>query len=302
MKKAKMLVVSLVLLMAMAVTGCTKVESITKVNKDGSGVGILQLKVSKTDAVARMGSILTEADVDAFFAKSGYELKSEDGKSYYVRESTKEYGKGELIRGVDGDTASKYKLYFLYSELDGQQLKYQLKTEMNFDNTQQQLAQYGITLSEDDFTYAVTYEFPEKVINTNGKIDPNNSKRVTFDIDFNAMNVIFASTNKQITLSNVKTFASDQLKVANTKIEKAKAKKTSITVKMKKVKGAKYHVQCSTKKNFSGSKYRKSKKNVYTIKKLKSKTKYYVRVRTYRKNAFGNTIYGKWKKTTVKTK
>ncbi len=90
---------------------------------------------------------------------------------------------------------------------------------------------------------------------------------------------------------------------AQVKISKVTPKKKSVVVKFKKAKRAKkYEVQVSLKKNFKGAKTKVTKKAKITIKKLKSKKKYFVRVRGFYVNA-GKKIYGPYsakKKVTVK--
>lgn len=80
---------------------------------------------------------------------------------------------------------------------------------------------------------------------------------------------------------------------------KVTAKKKAAVVKFKKVKGAKkYQVQYSLKKTFKGAKKKVTSKAKITIKKLKSKKKYYVRVR-----AINGKDYGAFSaKKTVKVK
>ncbi len=88
---------------------------------------------------------------------------------------------------------------------------------------------------------------------------------------------------------------------------KAKGKK-KITVSWKKVaKAAGYEVQASTKKNFKKDLINKATtKNKVVFKKLKSKKKYFVRVRAYAtyKDAKGKTqkVYSKWVKSKKKVK
>ena len=86
---------------------------------------------------------------------------------------------------------------------------------------------------------------------------------------------------------------------------KAKAGKKKLTISWKKdSKVAGYQIQISSKLSFKGAKkinIRKSKKS-YTKKGLKSKKKYYVRIRaykTYKDNGVTEKVYGEW---TVKSK
>ena len=84
------------------------------------------------------------------------------------------------------------------------------------------------------------------------------------------------------------------IKVASLKL---KAKKKSFTAKWKKVKGAKgYQLQYALSQKKLGKGKRKNvKKTSVTIKKLKGKKTYYVRVRAYKLNG-KKKVYGKWSK------
>lgn len=100
--------------------------------------------------------------------------------------------------------------------------------------------------------------------------------------------------------------ASSSKKPATTKVKKVKATKKSLTIKWSKVKGASgYEIQVATDKKFKKNKksilVKKQKTTSAKIKKLKSKKKYYVRVRTYkvvgRKKVYSSWINGKATKT-----
>ena len=113
---------------------------------------------------------------------------------------------------------------------------------------------------------------------------------------------------------NGKTFYgpySDVLKTTTatdkTKITKTKGAKKKLTVNWKKIsKATGYQVQVATDKKFTKNKksvtISKNKTISTTIKKLKGKKKYYIRVRTYRKVA-GKKVYSSWSSIkNVKTK
>ena len=97
------------------------------------------------------------------------------------------------------------------------------------------------------------------------------------------------------------------LKPKSAKIKKVKAAKKAVSVEWKKVSGVKgYQVQVATDKKFKKNKktitVKKQKTTKATIKKLKAKKKYYVRIRTY-KTVKGKKIYSSWSKVkSVKTK
>lgn len=100
------------------------------------------------------------------------------------------------------------------------------------------------------------------------------------------------SPSRETTKENVNS------SIKRTKIKKLYAKKKAIKVKWKKVKGIKgYQIQYSTNKKFKKKNkkklVKKNKKTTITLRKLKSKKKYYVRIRTYIvKN--GVKQYSKW--------
>ena len=104
--------------------------------------------------------------------------------------------------------------------------------------------------------------------------------------------------------------AAEQVSVAkpkSTNPKKVKAAKKAISVTWKKVGGVKgYQVQVATDKKFKKNKktvtIKKQKTTKTTVKKLKAKKKYYVRVRTY-KIVNGKKVYSSWSKVkSVKTK
>lgn len=109
-------------------------------------------------------------------------------------------------------------------------------------------------------------------------------------------------TTKPSTTKNTKT-----VKPKKTSIKKLSKGKKKFTVTWAKVSGVKgYQIQYSSDKKFKKNKksvtVTKQKTTKATVKKLKSKKKYYVRVRTY-KTVNGKKIYSSWSKVkSVKTK
>ena len=93
----------------------------------------------------------------------------------------------------------------------------------------------------------------------------------------------------------------------STSIKKAKGAKSAISLKWKKASGVKgYQIQVATDKKFKKNKktvtIKKQKTTKTTVKKLKAKKKYYVRIRTY-KIVNGKKVYSSWSKVkSVKTK
>lgn len=114
------------------------------------------------------------------------------------------------------------------------------------------------------------------------------------------------SANSQA--SNAESTTSAQVQKPNkTSVKKYKAKKGSVELTWSKTKGVKgYEIQLATDKKFKKNKktvtIKKQKTTKTTVKKLKSKTKYFIRIRTY-KTVNGKKVYSAWSKVkSVKTK
>ncbi len=109
------------------------------------------------------------------------------------------------------------------------------------------------------------------------------------------------------TTSITTTTTTETQKPATVKVSKTTAKKNGVVVTWKTAKDVTgYEIQLATDKKFKKNKktVKVNKKNASkkTVKKLKSKKKYYVRVRSY-KIVNGKKVYGKWSKVkSVKTK
>ena len=122
-------------------------------------------------------------------------------------------------------------------------------------------------------------------------------------------NITTAATTKPSITKEQRTYESIEKtsykKVANTKtkntsIKKLKKSKKAIVVNWKKVSGIKgYQIQVATdkklKKNAKTVVVKKQKTTTATIKHLKSKKKYYVRIRTY-KTSNNKKVYSSWSK------
>ena len=122
-------------------------------------------------------------------------------------------------------------------------------------------------------------------------------------------NITTSATTKPSTTKKQRTYESIEKtsykKVANTKpkntsIKKLKKSKKAIVVNWKKVSGIKgYQIQVATDKKFKKNAktvvVKKQKTTTATIKHLKSKKKYYVRIRTY-KTSNNKKVYSSWSK------
>lgn len=101
---------------------------------------------------------------------------------------------------------------------------------------------------------------------------------------------------KSTPIPEIKTGKTKITKVGKVKKISKKSKKYKVSIKYKKVADAYgYQIQYSTTKKFKEgyTKSRVTKKRTYTIKNLKRKKTYYIRVRAYRYQ-FGARVYGKW--------
>ena len=103
------------------------------------------------------------------------------------------------------------------------------------------------------------------------------------------------------------TAQTEVAKPKSTNTKKIKAAKKAVSVEWKKVSGVNgYEIQVATDKKFKKNKktvtIKKQKTTKTTVKKLKAKKKYYVRIRTY-KIVNGKKVYSSWSKVkSVKTK
>ncbi len=163
---------------------------------------------------------------------------------------------------------------------------------------------YATYFYKDDINskYIYTGKKPEGVLTEKNEILNTHSwieERSECLSSFMEMTSIYKKNDTKTTDNNIKN-------PSKTKIKKITAKKKTLKVTWKKVKGITgYEIQYSLKKNFKNAKIKKIKKastTSVTIKKLKSKKKYYVRIRTYKKTG-KKTYKSKWsKKKSKKTK
>ena len=169
-----------------------------------------------------------------------------------------------------------------------------------------------LTLAQTDYTYTGTTITPAVTVKANGKVLDTSSYTVTMPAG--RRNV--GSYTVTVALKNGysgSASASFNVLPKGTTIKKITKGKQSFTVKWKKCKTkmsisriAGYQLQYATNKKFTTGmeivKIKKYSKTSKKIKQLRSKKKYYVRIRTYLKTG-GKTYYSAWSKTkTVKTK
>ena len=157
---------------------------------------------------------------------------------------------------------------------------------------------------KDDFTDKLERPAEKPTENPTTPINPPVSNS---DLPSVAPSTSTITPNPSPTPNSATTAPKIVAKPKSASIKKVKAAKKAISVIWKKVSGVKgYQVQVATDKKFKKNKktvnIKKQKTTKTTVKKLKAKKKYYVRVRTY-KIVNGKKVYSSWSKVkSVKTK
>ena len=164
-----------------------------------------------------------------------------------------------------------------------------------------------VKLKTKSYIYDGKKKKPEiKAVDSNGKTISSNYYTITYKDNKN-VGIATATIKFKGEYEGTKklTFT---IKPKGTSLKKLSAgkKKFKATWKKQKTQTSGYQIQYSTNKNFkSGNKKVKITKNKTTsstIKSLKAKKKYYVRIRTY-KNVNGKTYYSSWSSSkSIKTK
>ena len=169
-----------------------------------------------------------------------------------------------------------------------------------------------LTLAQTDYTYTGTAITPAVTVKANGKVLDASSYTVTMPAGRRNVGTYTVTVALKNGYSGSAS-ASFNVLPKGTTIKKITKGKQSFTVKWKKCKTkmsfsriAGYQLQYATNKKFTTGmeivKIKKYSKTSKKIKQLRSKKKYYVRIRTYLKTG-GKTYYSAWSKTkTVKTK
>lgn len=196
----------------------------------------------------------------------------------------------------------------------------------------------GYIFSEDDITVqaGVPYNYEKKVTipaDYEGRLDlyfglgknhfVNENIDSNTSVNINISNMSFVTEKKVITvippvteapqttvnetpMATTVALSNPVKKPARVKFAKITAKKKSIKLKLKKIKKAYgYQIRYSINKKFkkSKTKIKNTRKLNYTIKKLKSKKKYFIKVRAYVLDSRNNKVYGKFSKIKkIKTK
>lgn len=317
MKKIKTRFIALMLIVAVALTGCMSQESTFTINPDGSGVLTTKSTVDKAELERinreqmKKEGMYTDAEIEEAIVESeksllesGYKLVTIEGKEYYQMIESQKIKKGDLVKEfIDIDSSA-------YATGDTVYFKMDPTKDTDVNEMKASFEAMGYDNIEDAYKMTLILSFSKPVVKTTGTIDASNPNKVSFDIPLDKTTVVFATTKSGVTIDTTKAEVAKLNTVKAPKIKKLKAnkvkknaKKATATLKIRKVKDAKkYEIQYSLKKNFKKAVTKTTKKSTYTIKKLKKGKKYYVRVRACKTNYAGITVYSKWSKKTVKTK
>ncbi|WP_302626452.1 hypothetical protein [uncultured Eubacterium sp.] len=305
MKKIK--IISLMLVLVMVLTGCATLDNTLTIQSNGTGILKTVATIEKDTVVAALVARgYTKGEAETFVNTQAIAMGAKkinvNGKEFYQLTDTEKYTKKELAYEALSDYQNGYATNDTYYDI--------LDTSVNKEMLEE-YSQFGVTsasLNGLKITYSIV--FPNKIVNTNGKIDSQNPNKAVFTIVVGKKNnTIFATTKQGQTIGTVKKIVKKARTIKAPKIKKLKAnkvkgKKATITVKIQKVKGAKeYVVEYATSKKFSNSDEIYTKKTTVTLKKLKKNKKYYVRVYAIKKDDRGEGVYSKYsRKKSIKTK
>lgn len=314
MKNIKMKLMALMVVVIMVFTGCASANMDVVINTDGSGKAQMTMRMDKAAMNAELKKQgMTDAMISSYwqtleqaYKEDGLNAKNVvvDGKEYLQIQQMQKLRKGKLTSDLGLSENSYVTTDTFYAEMD---------TTEAMPNAGD-LGEYGALVSSADMnaiTFEVSVTFPNDLVKTTGTISDTDKKVVKFNVPLGKKTVLFATTKGNVTLASVQkkvkaanTIAKPKLKKVKANKVKKNAKNASITVKWGKVKGAKrYEVTVATNKKFTKSvKFKTTKKNSITIKKLKKNKKYYVEVVAVKKNLADNDVFSKAAKKSVKTK
>lgn len=313
-KIKKITLFSLLLTFVLSLTGCMKLDSTVKINSSGGATVVSTMSIDKEayieamkESMASLGTEMTDAELaelDSSMKTQGFKLVVIDGKEYYQTSETEKYSNKKFLKYLNSDGSTGY------ATKDTFYWKTVIAAEDELGDYADTLQSSGEDISS-VMTYTMKITFDKKIVSVSGgKVDSKDSNTAIFDIPLDKSTTIFATTNKKVTKTSVKSTIKSLNSISKTKISslkpnkvKASAKKATATLKFKKVKDAtSYEIQYSTNKKFKSAKTETTKKTTYTLSSLKKNTTYYVRVRAVKKNLAGETVYSSWVKKTVKTK
>ncbi len=322
----KIISLGLVLSMMVCLCGCSiTYDSITIANNSIKEVVFVDIQKDYLDKLSKDKSLDTDERASIVSLIAAMDIVDHNGDSYYRYKQSGNASFKEYINTYDPGRLKDGAVY-VTNDIFYERIKLQEKLEnlfvfrdlmRTYDNAQKNgnTENYGhIKIDYSKIKYNESITFTKNIVNTNGKIDKDNPKTVSYSFDGPKKDEfinVFATTNKNHTVTSVEKFLKNSRKIAKPKIKKIKAnkvkkkaKKASITVSIKKVKGAKeYWYECSTDKKFEWSESKESKKTKVTFKKLKKNKKYYVHVVAVKEDYSGNLVESKYSKTKkIKTK
>lgn len=312
----KILSIIIVVAMILGLCGCSITYDNVTITKDTiNEVFYVDIEKDYLDSLSKNPKYDTEVRASIIAMIAAMDTVEHDGVTYYRYKRTESNSfEDYMVDMNDNNTAYvSQDTYYLKTDVDamGERILGYNGTIKKRESAQASYGGIDIDYSKVKLNESIT--FTNNIVKTNGTIDKNNSKKVNFSFDGSKDKsaVIFATTNKKYTIASIEKTIALSNKIGKPKIKKIKAnkvkkksKKASITVKIKKVKGAEeYCYEYSRDKKFNSSQSKYSKKSKIKINKLKKNKKYYVRVFALKTNYAGESIDSKYSKTkSIKTK
>ncbi len=143
---------------------------------------------------------------------------------------------------------------------------------------------------------------PADTSNTSGNTNTSSNSNTSGNTNTSSNSNTSSNTNTSSSSNTNKSTMIYSPKKTTIRKVQGKSKSIKITIKKPTSKITGYQVQYATNSKFSRGKIKSTRQTTITIKQLKAKKTYYVRVRTYRKGS-GTTYYSSWSKAkSIKTK
>ncbi len=308
--KIKTKLMALLIVVVMVFSGCASVKMDVVINSNGSGMLYMTMRLDKAAVNTELKKEgITDAMMSTYwqtleqtYKEDGFSVRTVtvDGKEYMQIQRLEKVNMAAELNFSDNSyiTTDTY-----YTEID-------TKDMMGNAGDMGDVNAIANSVDMSKIAFEVSVTLPNNIVKTNGTISETDKKVVKFNVPLGKKSVLFA-TKGNVALADVQkkvkaanTIAKPKLKKIKANKLKKKAKSASVTVKWNKVKGAKkYEVTLATDKKFTKNlKFKTTKKNTITIKKLKKNKKYYVQVVAAKKNLVGVDVYSKPAKKSVKTK
>ena len=211
MKTIKTKVVAIMLVLALALTGCVTQKSTVVINSDGSAKMTTNIKVDKQAAIQAyiqmmksQGQTVSEAEVTALITlmlpklkDEGIDVKTvtENGKDYYVIDYLQNIKKGDLQKefGVEGfDTYVTTDTFYMNGDI----MKLLDAEDVDIFAAYKEM---GVELKEEDIQTSITVQFPNAIVSTNGAKDASNPNAAVFSVPLTGKINMFATTKAGVT-------------------------------------------------------------------------------------------------------